>query len=235
MEHDTPIPAPWEGIRVLRMLRPELPAQTIRVHPLQSGGDAALVSTDEPGDSDGGCALQCAGGAPAATAADRRAALTLRVPGVALVRPQGRDLRLGTHRFRFARVGLFRLEGGKAEGQGVVHAQAAHIFARGRVGADAALVDSRWPAAGGIPVDDWEVSWRAFPSGLGCGSRGRGAALHERGIARLLAGPRQGAKRGQSESAFAGSDDDRRGLGSHLLSAFRFSRLDRIRILYCWI
>jgi hypothetical protein len=24
-------------------------------------------------------------------------------------------------------------------------------------------------------------------------------------------------------------------LGSHLLSAFRFSRIERIRILYCWI
>ena len=85
MEQNTPIPVPWEGKRVLRALWAELPAQAIGLRPLQRGSHEALVSADEPGDSPGGSALQCAGGAIIASAAHRRTAPTIRVPGVAVV------------------------------------------------------------------------------------------------------------------------------------------------------
>jgi hypothetical protein len=115
LEHRTPIPAPWERKRVLRPLRLELSTQTIHVQPLQCSGDEALVSADEPHHAADGSALQCAGRAAVAAATARPAALALRVPRVAVVRPQSCLVRLGAYRARVARVGHIDLEGGKAK------------------------------------------------------------------------------------------------------------------------
>jgi len=51
---------------------PELSAEAIGVHPLQYGGDAALVSTDELDDAAGGGGLQRHGGAAVTTSVYHR-------------------------------------------------------------------------------------------------------------------------------------------------------------------
>src|ERR1700704_422316 len=221
LEHTGPIPAPWERERVLRTLRLELSTQTICVQPLLSGSDQALVSANEPGNDARRCALQFAGGAAVAAAAGRRRALALRVPGVAVVRLQGCVVRLGAYRFRVARVGLFGVEGGQTKSQRVGYAEAAHIFACRRAGADAALVDSRRATAGTIPIDDREISGRALASGVGRGAGRHSAPGHQRGIARLPAGSWEGTKPDQRGAAVAGLDDDHGELVSHLLSGSR--------------
>src|SRR6266566_9585150 len=98
----------------------------------------------------------------------------------------------------------------------MAHAEAAHIFAGRRAGADAALVDSRRAAARRISVDDWEVSRRALASGMGRGAGRHSAPVHQRGIARLPAGSWEGTKHGQRGAAVVGPDDDRGGLVCHL-------------------
>src|SRR6266566_7496471 len=115
LEHNRPIPAPWERKRVLRTLWLELSTQTICVQPLPSGGDEALVSANEPDNAAGCSALQFAGGAPGAAETGRRRSHAPRVPGVAVVRLQGCVIRLGAFRIWVARVGLFGLEGGEAK------------------------------------------------------------------------------------------------------------------------
>jgi hypothetical protein len=191
------------------------------VHPLPCGGDEALVSADEPGDAAGRSALQCADWATLAAAARLRRALALRVPGVAVVRPQGCAVRLGADRIRVACVGLLGLERSKAKGQGMVHAETAHIFACRWPRADAALVGSRRAAARRIFGDDWKVSRRPLASGVVRGVGRHSAPVHERGIARLPAGSWEGAQRGQRRTVVAGPYDDRGGLVGHLLSGNR--------------
>jgi hypothetical protein len=203
------------------MLRVELSTQTICVHPLPCGSDEALVSADEPGDTAGRRALQCADRPALAAAARRRSALALCVPCVAVVRPQGCAVRLGADRIRVARLGLFGLEGCKAKGQGMVHPETAHLFAGRWPRADAALVDSRGAAARTILGDDWKVSRCALASGVGRGA-GRGSApVQQLGIARLPAGSWEGAEHSQRGIAVASLDDDRGGLVNQLLNALR--------------
>ena len=54
------------------------------------------------------------------------------------------DVRLGAGGYRAAGVGFSGVERSAAQGQGMVHAQAADIFTGRGSGADAALVGSRW-------------------------------------------------------------------------------------------
>ncbi len=76
-------------------------------------------------------------------------------------------------------------------------------------------------AAGTIPVDDWEISGRALASGVERGAGRHSAPVHQRRIARLPAGSREGTKRGQPGTFVAGLDDDRGELVGHLLSGSR--------------
>ena len=83
------------------------------------------------------------------------------------------------------------------------------------------MVGSRRSAARTIPLHDRKISGRAVASGVGRGAGRRSSPVHQRGIARLPARPREGAKRGQPGAAVAGPDDDRGGLVGHLLSGIR--------------
>ena len=58
-------------------MRAELSAEAIGVHALQYGGDAALVSTDEPDDAAPGGSLQRRGGVFAAAAPGGRKAFAI--------------------------------------------------------------------------------------------------------------------------------------------------------------
>src|SRR5437867_189722 len=109
---------------------------------------------------------------------------------------------------RVAGLGLFHLERRPAQGQGLVHAEAADVFSRGRGGAAAAVVDSGGAASVAILRDDWAASRRTYTAGLGRRAGCDYTSLHRSRIARLLAGARKNTEHGQHRGAVAGADDD---------------------------
>jgi hypothetical protein len=81
----------------------------------------------------------------------------------------------------------FGLERGSAQGQRMVHAQAADFFAGGPGGTDAALAGTRRSATATVSRDDRQIS--ATARGLGMGrAGGRGAVVLRRRITRLTFG-----------------------------------------------
>ena len=174
-EHGSRFPVARESKRVLRTLRTQLPAETIGVHALQGFRDAALVSINEPGDFNGRRGMQRPGGADLLTPIGCGYPRACHFPRMALVRLQICDVWLGAGSDRTARMGLIGLERGAAQGQGMVHAQAADLFASGRRGADAALVGTGRSAAGTVSGDDRQISRSTRGFGMvrragGCGA-----------------------------------------------------------------
>ena len=85
-EHGSRFPVAWERNRVLRTLRTQLPAKTIRMHALQGFRDAPLVSIDEPGDVNGRGRVQRSGRVDLFASIGCRCARACGVPRVAMVR-----------------------------------------------------------------------------------------------------------------------------------------------------
>jgi hypothetical protein len=112
-------------------------------------------------------------------------------------------------------MGLFGLERGSAQGQRMVHAQAADFFAGGPGGTDAALAGTRRSATATVSRDDRQIS--ATARGLGMGrAGGRGAVVLRRRITRLTFGARQDAERGQHWGVGCRLNDEHRGMVDHL-------------------
>src|SRR5438046_3271188 len=171
-------PFQWECSRVLRPLWTELPAQTVRVYSLQKSAHAVLVSIHEFGDDFCGRAVQHhSWPVPVAPAGDVKARANL-VSQLVLVRSEIRPVRLGASSRRPARLGLFCLERGPAEGQGLVHAQTFDVLAGRWRSSAASLVDSRRPATRAILRYDRPAPGRAHPAGLGRGNGCHHCSLH---------------------------------------------------------
>src|SRR5229473_251508 len=100
----------------------------------------------------------------------------------------------------------------------MVHAEAADAIVSGGRGADFAVVDSGGRAAGTVLVDDCKVSGVAGAAGVGRGFGGVGAAVHRCGVSRLSPGAWESAQSGEHRIADRGADDDRSGLGGHVLN-----------------
>src|ERR1700674_1584691 len=119
---------------------------------------------------------------------------------------------------RFAGLGLFRVERCPAQGQGLVYAQTADLFSRGRGGAAAAVVDSCGAASVAILRDDWAASRRTDTTRLGRRAGGDDTSLHRSRVARLFAGARKNAEHGQHRGAATGADHDRARLVADVLN-----------------
>src|SRR5438105_14681932 len=95
----------------------------------RSSAHAVLVSTHEFGYHFSGGPLQHGARIVLVTPAGPRPSRPVLVSRMVLVQPASRPLRLGAPRFRPSCLGLFHLEGSEAQAQGLVYAQAAHLFA----------------------------------------------------------------------------------------------------------
>src|SRR6266446_6936611 len=105
-------------------------------------------------------------------------------------------------------MGLPGLERSKAQGSGMVHAQAADAVVGGGSGAHFAVVDTGRSPSGAVLVDDWEIAGGAWVAGVGGSVGGAGAAVRGRGVAGLFARARESAERGQHGLAAIGADND---------------------------
>src|SRR6266852_6279188 len=114
-------------------------------------------------------------------------------------------------------MGLPGLERSKAQGSGMVHAQAADAVVGGGSGAHFAVVDTGRSPSGAVLVDDWEIPGGAWVAGVGGG--GGGAAVRGRGVAGLFARARESAERGQRGLAAIGADNDDDRLGGNFVEA----------------
>src|SRR6267378_8284672 len=198
----------WERTRVLRPLWTELPAQTVRVHSMQKSADAVLVPIHEFDDHFCGRALQHGSGLVLVAAADDVEPRARFVAGMVLVQSGCGHVRLGAPGHRVAGLGLFRVERSPAEGQGLVHAQAADVLAGGGRSAAAALVDSGGPASVAILRYDRPAPWSSRHAGMERRAVCYRSSLHRSRIARPSAGPRENVEPCQHGDAVAGADDD---------------------------
>src|SRR6266478_872883 len=122
-------------------------------------------------------------------------------------------------------MGLPGLERSKAQGSGMVHAQAADAVVGGGSGAHFAVVDTGRSPSGAVLVDDWEIPGGAWVAGVGSSVGGAGAAVRGRGVAGLFARARESAERGQRGLAAIGADNDDDRLGGNFVEALLIPRI----------